>query len=446
MDKPNIIFIFTDQQRFDTCGCYGQKLDITPNLDKMAKEGVLFQHAFTNQPVCGPARSIIQTGKYATETMCYRNGIALPLNEKTIAKYLSESGYSTAYIGKWHLASTTLRSKENVGPKIDYTTTAIPIERRGGYKDYWLASDLLEFTSHPYEGHLFNNDMEKIDFEGYRVDCLTNFALDFLDSYNQQKPFFLFLSFLEPHQQNDIEKIVGPKGSKEKFSNYEIPGDLVNTQGDWKDFFPDYLGCCNRIDSNLHKITEKISELGLSEKTVLIFCSDHGCHFRTRTWEYKRSCHESSIRIPLIIKGPGFMGGKIINELVSLIDLAPTILQIAEIKIPDDMRGKKLQNLVEKENASWKDEIFIQISESQVGRAIRTKKWKFAVEAPKKSGFLYAKSDKYVGQYLYDLESDPDERNNIIDHPEYNEIKFELAQKLKKQMEDAGESIPNLTF
>jgi len=446
MDKPNIIFILTDQQRFDTCGCYGQKLNITPNLDKMAKEGVLFQHAFTNQPVCGPARSIIQTGKYATETLCYRNGIALPLNEKTIANYLSEAGYSTAYIGKWHLASTILLSKEDVEPKIDYTTTAIPLERRGGYKDYWLASDLLEFTSHPYEGHLFNQHMEKVDFKGYRVDCITDFALDFLDKYNQKKPFFLFLSFLEPHQQNDIEKIVGPEGSKEKFGEYEIPGDLVGTEGDWKEFFPDYLGCCNRIDFSLQKITDKLFELGLSENTILIFCSDHGCHFRTRTWEYKRSCHESSIRIPLIIKGPGFKGGKIINELVSLIDLAPTILQIAGIKIPDEMRGNKLQNLVEKEDSSWNNEVFIQISESQVGRAIRTIRWKFGLVAPKKSGFLYAKSDKYVGEYLYDLKADPYEKKNLINYSEYEGIKSKLAEKLKRKMLEAGESIPNLKF
>jgi len=446
MDKPNIIFILTDQQRFDSCGCYGQKLNITPNLDKMAKEGVLFQHAFTNQPVCGPARSIIQTGKYATETLCYRNGIALPSNEITIANYLSESGYGTAYIGKWHLGSTTLLSKEDVGPKIDYTTTAIPLERRGGYKDYWLASDLLEFTSHPYEGHLFNQKMEKIDFKGYRVDCLTDFALDFLDKYDQQKPFFLFLSYLEPHQQNDTKKIVGPKGSKENFSDYEIPGDLIDTQGDWKEFFPDYLGCCNRIDFNLHKINQKISELGLSENIIVIFTSDHGCHFRTRTWEYKRSCHESSIRIPLIIKGPGFKGGKIVNNLVSLIDIAPTILQIAGIKIPDNMRGKNLQKLVDNEDTFWDDEVFIQISETQVGRAIRTKRWKLAVEAPKKSGFLYAKSDKYIGQYLYDLESDPYERNNLIDLPEYNEIRSELAQKLKKKIVEAGENAANLTL
>ena len=372
--------------------------------------------------------------------------LQLPLNEKTIANFLSESGYSTAYIGKWHLTSTILLSKENVGPKIDYTMTAIPLERRCGYKDYWLASDLLEFTSHPYEGYLFNQKMEKIDFKGYRVDCLTDFALDFLDKYDQLKPFFLFLSYLEPHQQNDTKEIVGPKGSKENFSDYEIPGDLIDTKVDWKELFADYLGCCNRIDSNLQKITDKLSELGISENTIWIFTSDHGCHFRTRTWEYKRSCHESSIRIPLIIKGPGFKGGKIVNKLVSLIDIAPTILQIAGIKIPNEMRGKNLQNLVNNEDTFTDDEVFIQISESQVGRAIGTKRWKLAVEAPKKSGFLYAKSNKYVGQYLYDLESDPHERNNLISHPSYNEIRSELAQKLKKKIVEAGENAANLTL
>ena len=444
MDKPNIVFVFTDQQRFDTCGCYGQKLDITPNLDRMAKEGVLFQHAFTNQPVCGPARAIIQTGKYATETMCYRNGIALPLNEKTIAHYLSEAGYSVAYIGKWHLASTILRSKEDIGPKVDYTITPVPLERRGGYKDYWLASDVLEYTSHPYEGHLFDQNMEKVEFTGYRVDCLTDFALDFLDNYKQQKPFFLFLSFLEPHQQNDIQKIVGPEGSKEEFKDYDVPEDLVNSEGDWKEFLPDYLGCCNSIDLNLKRISDKIDELGLSDNTVFIFVSDHGCHFRTRTWEYKRSCHDSSIHIPLVIKGPGFMGGKKVNELVSLIDLAPTILQIAGVPIPEYMRGKQLQELIENPNSHWNDEIFIQISESQVGRALRTNKWKFAMNAPKKSGFWYAFSERYVGQYLYDLENDPHERTNLINLPKYNNIKSKLAERLVEKMVEIGEPRPDI--
>jgi arylsulfatase A-like enzyme len=125
LNKPNIIFILSDQQRWDTMGCYGQKLDITPNLDKMAEKGVLFKNAFTCQPVCGPARSCLQTGKYATETGCYRNNIALPQDEKTIAHWMSEAGYKVGYIGKWHLASTGEESAEKIGPQVNYQTRAI---------------------------------------------------------------------------------------------------------------------------------------------------------------------------------------------------------------------------------------------------------------------------------------------------------------------------------
>jgi arylsulfatase A-like enzyme len=106
--KPNIIFFFSDQQRWDTLGCYGQKLPLTPNLDRMAAEGVRFEFAFTCQPVCGPARSCLQTGKYATQTGCFRNNIGLPTDEKTIAHWLSDGGYEVGYLGKWHLASTGL--------------------------------------------------------------------------------------------------------------------------------------------------------------------------------------------------------------------------------------------------------------------------------------------------------------------------------------------------
>ena len=128
-NRPNILFFFTDQQRPDTCGCYGQKLPVTPRLDQMAGEGICFQNAFSPQPVCGPCRAIFQSGKYATETGCFRNNIMLPKNVKTLANYIEEAGYETAYIGKWHLASTGELEKP---PIIDHTTTAIPKEFRGG--------------------------------------------------------------------------------------------------------------------------------------------------------------------------------------------------------------------------------------------------------------------------------------------------------------------------
>jgi uncharacterized sulfatase len=442
MNKPNIIFIFSDQQRHDTCGCYGQELNITPNLDKMAEEGVLFTNVFTCQPLCTPARGCIHTGLYATQTGVVRNGIGLPISQNNIANYMSENGYETSYAGKWHLATNMLGTKNQIGESYDYSTTPVPPKYRGGYKDYWFAADTLEFTSKSYEGYLFN-DMNKIEFKDrYRVDIITDNVLKYLESREKSKPLFLFLSFLEPHHQNNSGHFEGPIGSKEKFKNFKVPGDLVGTEGDWQEEYPDYLGCCHNIDSNVKRIQDKLGELGMSENTILIYTSDHGCHFKTRNSEYKRSCHDASIHIPLIINGPGFQGGKEISELVSIIDFAPTILRSADIEIPEHMMGRPIQDLVEGTAINWPQEVFVQISESQVGRAIRTKKWKYSVRAPKKSGYGRSQSRKYEEDYLYDLEKDVHERDNLVNHPDYLEVREKLSEVLKKKMVEAEEKIP----
>lgn len=435
-NRPNIIFFFSDQQRWDTVGCYGQKLNITPNLDTMAEEGVRFEYAFTCQPVCGPARACLQTGKYAEEIGCFTNGIALPLDENTIANVFNEAGYETAYVGKWHLASTK--------DKYDYATKAVPPERRGGYKDYWMAADVLEFTSHGYDGYVYDKDMNRVDFKGYRPDCITDFALDYLRNKKSEKPFFMFLSHIEPHHQNDRNKYEGPDGSKEKFKNYEVPEDLQGTEGDWRENYPDYLGCCNSLDYNLGRIREELEKQGLADNTLIIYTSDHGSHFRTRNGEYKRACHENCIRVPMIAYGPGFKGGKVVNELVSLIDLPPTLLASAGIEVPDTMKGRPLQNLLKGNTKDWPEEVFLQISESQVGRAIRTKKWKYSVRAVDKNGWKDSSSDTYVEDYLYDLENDYNEKNNLVTDHEYINIRRELAEVLKKRMAQAGEKVPEI--
>lgn len=207
----NIIFYFTDQQRADTCGCYGQPLDITPNLDRLAKEGVKFEYAFSPQPVCGPCRALFQTGKYPTETGCFRNNIMLPAGIKTLADYIEEAGYETAYIGKWHLASDGELEKP---PTIDHTITPIPRELRGGYTGFWRTADVLEFTSHGYDGYVFDENDNRIDFKGYRADCITDLALDFFEERDAEKPFFMTISHIEPHHQNDRKCYEGPEGSK----------------------------------------------------------------------------------------------------------------------------------------------------------------------------------------------------------------------------------------
>ncbi len=435
--QPNILFFFTDQQRWDTCGCYGQPLDVTPNLDRLAGEGVLFRNAFTCQPVCGPARSCIQTGRYATETGCFRNSIALPPDEETIAHRLSHAGYEVGYIGKWHLAS---------GPQREYRDAPIPPERRGGYTDYWLASDALEHTSHSYDGHMYDADMNRVEFpEGrYRVDCLTDFAVEYLRTRDRRRPFFLFLSFIEPHHQNDHSRYEGPRGSRERFADFAVPGDLVGTEGDWRENYPDYLGCVNSLDHNLGRLMAELQSLGLAEETVVFYTSDHGSHFRTRNGEYKRSCHDGCIRIPMVARGPGFGGGEVIEELVSVIEVPPTILSAAQAGLPARLRGRPVQQLVNGKANDWPQEVFLQISESQVGRAIRTRRWKYSVRAPDGNGMADMGSDRYVEDFLYDLEADPHERRNLAADPAYGATRDKLREVLKRRMAEAGEERPRI--
>lgn len=440
MDRPNIVFLLSDQQRWDTCGCYGQPLNVTPNLDRLAREGIRFEHAFTCQPVCGPARACIQTGKYATEVGCHTNHRRLPPGEKTIAHHLSENGYQTAYIGKWHLASCGPED----GPD-NFRIRAVPPERRGGYNDFWLASDVLEYTSHSYDGHMFDADGLKREFpEGrYRVDAQTDWVLEYLQTQVGKKPFFLFVSYIEPHHQNDHAHFEGPHGSKARWKEFAVPGDLAGAAGDWREEYPDYLGCVHSLDDNVGRIRGELNRLGLADNTVLVYTSDHGSHFCTRNSEYKRSCHDGCIRIPLIIYGPGFKGGKVPTEMVSLIDLPPTILAAAGVTPRDTMRGHPVQGLFSGQKTAWPAEVFLQISESQCGRAIRTHRWKYSVRAPDKTG-NDPSSDVYVEDFLYDLEQDPHERSNLVSNPACSQILQAMAHTLKRRMAEAGESEPGI--
>lgn len=405
----NIIFYFSDQQRWDTCGCFGQPLNVTPNLDKLAEEGVKFDNAFSPQPVCGPCRALFQTGKYPTETGCFRNNLMLPSNIKTLGEYMEkDAGYETAYVGKWHLASDGELEKK---PTIDHTITAVPLELRGGYTGYWRAADVLEFTSHGYDGYVFDENNNRIDFKGYRADCINQFALDYLDQYTGEKPFFMTVSQIEPHHQNDHNHYEGPNGSKQRFADFVLPEDLKALGGNAAEEYPDYLGQCASLDENLGKLVEKLKEKGLYENTVILYASDHGSHFKTRNRDahlngyddYKRSCHDGCLHVPLVICGGPFKGGKEVTELVSTESIPKTLLALAGVDVGDKMIGENLLDVVEKKNHNRANEVYAQISESRCGRCIRTADYMYSVYAPGVNGGEAAASDVYADDFLYDM-------------------------------------------
>lgn len=427
--RKNIIFYFTDQQRYDTFN-----EEIMPELSALADEGISFDNCFTCQPVCGPARACLQTGVYATRSGCFKNGIALPDGIDTLAGCFSKAGYRTAYIGKWHLAS----DKDN-----DHEKTAIPKDRLGGY-DYFRGADVLEFTSHGYDGYVFDETGNRIDFKGYRADRINDFALEYIDGYKSEKPFFMFVSQLEPHHQNDRRHFEGYSQTVPLYKNHPVPEELTLFKGNYRKEYPDYLSAINRVDYNLGLLIKKLKEKGIYEDTVIVFTSDHGCHFKTRNAEYKRSCHDSSTHIPLVIRGGKFVGGFSDTRLVSLIDLPATLLAAADIPVPGHFDGTDLSS------DKRRQAVYIQISESQCARAVRTKDYLYSVSVPSyASGMTMDSSPVYMEDYLYDLNNDPLQVNNLIKHPDYKIVRSAMKKILLEEMQNAGEKkaliIPAIT-
>jgi arylsulfatase A-like enzyme len=441
---PNIIIIIADQFRWDAVGAYGlNSMDLTPNLDAMARRGMLFRSHIANQPVCAPSRANLFTGQYQNRNGVWKNGLGLAPGAVTLATTLRQAGYTANYIGKWHLARPMNNHPAPAGP--------VAADQRGGFDDLWEGSNVLEFTSHPYEGDIYDAEGKPIHFSGvYRVDFIAQRAVRFLRQAAHQ-PFLLVVSQIEPHFQNDCNCFVAPKGYADRYANPFVPGDLKFFPGDWQKQLPDYYGCCASIDESVGAILGELRNLGIEENTIVVFLSDHGCHFRTRNNEYKRSPHESSIHIPLVIQGPGFNRSLSVPELTCQIDITPTLLQAAGLPIPASMQGRSFLPLLDRKVEAWANEAYVQISESQTGRALRTPEWTYAVVDPQSGRTSAATSDRYTEYQMYNLFDDPHQLLNLAgrqDNPQLihyqgalsmQDAVAHLRERLLARMVEAGE-------
>ncbi|MGA3325396.1 MAG: sulfatase-like hydrolase/transferase [Terriglobia bacterium] len=441
---PNIIIIIADQFRWDALGAYGlNSMGLTPHLDSMARQGTLFRSHIANQPVCAPSRANLFTGQYQNRHGVWRNGLGLAPDAVTLATTLRAPGYTANYIGKWHLARPMDHLPAPAG--------SVPAGQRGGFDDLWEGANALERTSHPYEGEMYDAEGKPIPFSGtYRVDFLAQRAVRFLRQASHQ-PFLLVVSQLEPHFQNDCNCFVGPKGYADRYANPFVPGDLKFFPGDWQKQLPDYYGCCASIDESVGGILGALRELGMEENTIVVFLSDHGCHFRTRNSEYKRSPHESSIHIPLVIQGPGFNRSLSVPELTCQIDITPTLLQAAGLPIPATMQGRSFLPLLDRKLEGWPEEVYVQISESQTGRALRTSQWTYAVVDRQSGRNSAAASDVYEEYQMYHNFDDPHQLLNLAgrqDNPQLvhyqgalsmQDAAAHLRQRLLARMVEAGE-------
>ncbi len=432
--RPNVILVISDQFRWDCIGAMGlNPMNLTPNLDRMAARGVLFRSAFCNQPVCAPARGSIFTGQYASKHGVWRNGIGLPETATTLASEMKRAGYSTNYIGKWHLAPPDPgTAAEPHGP--------VRPQHRGGFQDLWEAANALEWTSHAYEGDLFDGEGKPIHFANrYRADFMTDRAQLFLRSRAAKSPFLLTLSYLEVHHRNDKDTFDPPREFVNRYPNPFIPQDLRPLPGSWPSQISDYFACVAKMDEIVGTIRQTLAENDLDKNTILMFTSDHGNHFRTRNSEYKRSPHESSIHVPLIVEGPGFNRGMQVSELVSQVDYAPTLLSAAGLGVPASMQGHNILPLLEGHRENWRNEVYFEMSEYVTGRGLRTPQYTYAVAAPRVPGWKDATTvEKYVEYMLYDLYADPHQHLNLAGRAPYQKTAADLRQRLRARMLEAS--------
>lgn len=351
-------------------------------------------------------------------------------------------GYQTGYIGKWHLASNRGRNLPDDRPPARFERKPVPPERRGGYRDVWVAADALEHTSGATSGHVYDETGERFDLHGFRVDALTDIAIDRLDRLDHQRPFLMFVSFLEPHHQNNRFRTIGTKGWAKRFHDFDRPGDLPPWRGDWRWNYAQYLACCASIDANLGRLVDHLNQRGQLDNTLVVFTSDHGSHFRTRNLEYKRSPHDASIRIPLVIAGPGFRDGTHRTDLATNLDLLPTLITATGAEDPD-LDGRPLQS-----DANAPDDLLVQISESQIGRALRTPTHTYAAKAHTRNpfaGHIHPASDRYIGTHLYDNTRDPHQRHNLIDDLTAADHRYALAARLAERIHQVDGTRPTVT-
>jgi arylsulfatase A-like enzyme len=447
--RPNVLFIITDDQRWDCMSCAGHPILKTPHLDRLAQEGARFTNAFVTTSLCSPSRASFLSGLYAHRHGVLDNFTEFPADLPTFPRRLKEVGYQTAYIGKWHMG------EENDNP-------------RPGF-DYWVSHRGQGI----YHDNEFNINGNRRVIPGYYTRVVTQLAIEWLQQ--AKPPFLLCLGHKAPHTPFTPEEkyrhiydhipiyypwsaffLEGKPGwVHERLPTWHgIYGALFGFRGKFPDtsaagvvdfarFVRSYLATLLSVDDSVGEIYTALHRAGHLDNTVFIFTSDNGMLLGEHGMTDKRTMHEPSIRIPLLIRFPPVVKpGTLVEEMVLNIDVAPTILELCGLPPLEGIHGRSFVPLLRGESVAWRDAWYYEYNyERQFPytpnvRGIRTKKWKF-IRYPHGDGG----PDRHKAE-LYDLENDPEELHNLIDDPRYGKVVAELQARLVQLQKETG-AIPD---
>lgn len=463
----NLLYIFTDEQRFDTLRAYGNDLIETPNLDRLAADSIVFERAYVTQAVCTPSRSTLLTGLYPHNTGCVRNNIALREETQTVAEMLEGDTYRTAYMGKWHLGDEVFRQHgfdEWITIEDGYNGHFRPGRDRHAHSTYfdWLAPHGIADVSVSPEGYRgIRRDVaarlpERYSKPAYLAEEATRFIEE-----NARQPFALFVSFLEPHMpffgprddQYDPDSIPLPpnfdhppgpaQSTKDRsrvahgFGYKAHMGTEDPTEADWRRLIARYWGLVSQVDTAVGKIFQALETSGGAENTLVVFTSDHGDQMGSHRMVAKCTQYEESIRVPLLLRIPGHPGnGSRVAHTVGQVDLVPTLLDYMGQAVPGHLDGFSLRGVLDRGEAPPEGDVFVEWSplnpDDPHDVPIRT------IITPD----LWKLNRRVSGEdELYHLGDDPLETSNLAGRPEHRDRTADLMRRIERWKTRTGDAL-----
>ncbi|HZZ41579.1 MAG TPA: sulfatase [Tepidisphaeraceae bacterium] len=428
--RPNFLFIYTDDQRWDAMGVVQREQGSqarfpwlqTPNMDRLAREGMLFHNAFVVDSLCAPARADFLSGQYNHINGVVNNHTPFPLTDITSSALLTAAGYDTAYFGKWHHGLQVER------PGFTYIASFL------GQGKYYDCPINLNGVMTPTKG--------RID------DVTTDYAIDYLQHHDPNKPFDLVVGYKAPHEprtpaEQDRHLYTGdeirPPTNAEPRAIFLPPHPPTSlptdkSPADWK---LDYFRVITSTDRTLGRLLDALDTLHLTENTIVIYCTDNGFYMGEHGLNDKRSAYDDSLRIPFIVRYPKLVKPGSSNDAMVLnIDLAPTLLDFAGLPIPAEMQGRSFRPLLTNPDATWRHSFLYEYFHER-GYA---SPYVLAVRTAAAKLVTYPGHPEWTE--LFDLSIDPGEKRNLISDPTAAPLRVDMQAELQSQLKATGYDLP----
>lgn len=434
-ERPNVLWIIADQWRGQALSSMGDENAVTPNLDALADEGLMFEQALSAHPLCVPFRASLLTGKHSQANGVPGHYTSLPDDTRTVAHTFADAGYSTAYFGKWHLHDHPMRSPDD--PPDYVARIFIPETRRGGF-EHWEAFEGGATHWDPWIHGTYHDEPTR--YEGYQADVLVDRFGEYIRSRGpSDDPWFSVVSVEPPHDPYDQ--------APEAYSAHYDPADVqlrpnVPRGGEIEERarreLSGYYAHIEATDAAIGRLLRELAEAGMAEDTLVFFFSDHGDLLGSHGQQKKTSPLEESIRVPLIVRWPGVVpAGRRSQALISEIDFIPTTLSLVGIGFDDAYHGTDQSSVMRGERESVIDHVLIQYVTGMAHEWSSRIPWRAIRTADAMYGCIEG-----AEQWLYDLRTDPFQQSNRAHHGGLTSLRSDMRERLRSELERVVDPFP----